>query len=71
MESVNAYLGSQELVAKSFAKRGIGDRTVINHVNAIVLITFVIQLMDAYADPDIEVSKYLKLFVLPIFITII
>ena len=57
MESVNACLGSQEHVAKSFAKKDIGDRTVINHVNAIVLITFVIQLMDAYADPDIEVSK--------------
>ena len=55
MENVNAYLGLQELDVRNFAKKDIGDRIVINHVNVIVQILFAIQLMAAFVDQDIEV----------------
>ena len=55
MENVNAYLGLRELDVRNFAKKDIGDKIVINHVNAIVPILFVIQRMVAFVDQDIEV----------------
>ena len=55
MENVNAYLGLRELDVRNFAKKDIGDKIVINHVNAIVPILFVIQHMVAFVDQDIEV----------------
>ena len=62
MESVNAYLDLQAHAVKSFAKKGTGDKTAINHANAIVLIMCVIQPMDVYAGQDIKVNRHLTLF---------
>ena len=56
MESVSAFLDLLELDVRSFAKKDIGDRTAISHVNAIVLILFVIQPTAVFVDQDIEVK---------------
>ena len=65
MENVNAYLGLRELDVRNFAKKDIGDRIVINHVNVIVQILFAIQLMAAFVDQDIEVWMINQKFFLP------
>ena len=55
MENANVYLGLLEPDVRNFAKKDIGDRTATSHVNAIVLISFVIPLMVVFVDQDIEV----------------
>ena len=57
MENVNAFLDLQDLVVKSFAKKDIGDKTAINHANAIVLILYVILDVDVFVGQDIEVIE--------------
>ena len=55
MENANVYLGLLEPDVRNSAKKDIGDRIATSHVNAIVLISFVIPLMVVFVDQDIEV----------------
>ena len=57
MESASVFLGLLGLDVRNFVKRDIGDKTATSHVNAIVLILYVIQHTVVFVDQDIEVRK--------------